>query len=446
MEEPVPQEVAVPAQPAQAAIPGQEPAVFPIQAFALTPGRVNPTEVLDYRQSAAVKLFNKATAKLEPDFDMKPEGLKDFLSTLQNRASTYGWEDILMVPEDPAFPHINLRSLTSEYGRISLTQVKDLAAIFIGQPTRAAQDDEMLRLCILATLTKEARDKIHLLDDETTVNGVPSGIATLKVIIRESHVDTNATVRFIRENLSSLDTYMQSVDSDITKFNQYVQNQMDSLRARGADTHDLLANLFKGYAAASDKVFTVYMQKRQDDYDDGIDIKPDELMRIAQNKYKSMVEGNKWKAPDAQEEKIIALEAKIQKLTAFNKSKAGNRRVMLTNKGGAKGAKAEPDRKPKPAWMTQKPNEGQPHKKTVDGKIYHWCPKHESWTRHSPQDCRKQSTTMTDLSKTKGKGGTRKPPATNPKKNRTPKMELSKALQSVMEADLEDEVPSDSEE
>jgi len=39
MEEPVPQEVAVPAQPAQAAIPGQEPAVLPIQAFALTPGR-----------------------------------------------------------------------------------------------------------------------------------------------------------------------------------------------------------------------------------------------------------------------------------------------------------------------------------------------------------------------------------------------------------------------
>ena len=83
-----------------------------------------------------------------------------------------------------------------------------------------------------------------------------------------------------------------------------------------------------------------------------------ELMLIAQNKYKSMVEGNKWKAPDAQEEKIIAPEAKIQKLTASNKSKAGNKRVVQTNKGGAKGAKAEPDRKPKPDWMTQKPNEG----------------------------------------------------------------------------------------
>ena len=130
--------------PPQAAEPDQGPMDLPIQAFALTPGRVNPVEVLNYTQSAAVKLFNKATAKLEPDFDMKPKGLKDFLSTLQNRASTYGWKDILMIPEDAALPHINLRSLTREYGRINLEQVRNLAVIYIGHPTGAAQDDEML--------------------------------------------------------------------------------------------------------------------------------------------------------------------------------------------------------------------------------------------------------------------------------------------------------------
>ena len=431
--------------PPQAAEPDQGPMDLPIQAFALTPGRVNPVEVLDYTQSAAVKLFNKATAKLEPDFDMKPEGLKDFLSTLQSRASTYGWEDILMIPEHAALPHINLRSLTREYGRINLEQVRNLVAIYIGHPTRAAQDDEMLRLCIISTLTKEARDKIHLMEKETQVNGIPCGIATLKVVIRESHVDTNATVQFIRENLSSLDTYMQSIDSDITKFNQYVQNQMNSLKARGADTQDLLANLFKGYAAASDKVFTAYIQKKQDDYDDGAIIEPDHLMRLAQNKYKSMVEGKKWKAPDSQEEKIIALEAKIQKLTASNNRKAGNRQdAVQGNKTGPKGAKAYPDKKPKPAWMLKKPAEGEMHKKTVNGKQYHWCPKHESWTRHLPQDCRKLLTNKPSTDKPKGKeAGSKFYPS--PKKSKNPKMQLSKALQTVMEADLEDEVASDSE-
>ena len=97
---------------------------------------------------------------------------------------------------------------------------------------------------------------------------------------------------------------------------------MNSLKTCGADTQDLLANQFKGYTAASDKVFTAYIQKKQDDYNDGPIIEPDHFMRLVQNKYKSMVEGKKWRAPDSQEEKIIALEAKIQKLTASNKRKA----------------------------------------------------------------------------------------------------------------------------
>jgi len=33
------------------------------------------------------------------------------------------------------------------------------------------------------------------------------------------------------------------------------------------------------------------------------------------------------------------------------------------------------------------PKEGEPHKKVVNGKEYHWCPKHEAWGRHLPADC-----------------------------------------------------------
>ena len=38
---------------------------------------------------------------------------------------------------------------------------------------RAAQDDEMLHLCMLTILKKEAQDKIHLLEEETLLNEVP---------------------------------------------------------------------------------------------------------------------------------------------------------------------------------------------------------------------------------------------------------------------------------
>mmetsp|Transcript_35132 Transcript_35132/g.52225 ORF Transcript_35132/g.52225 Transcript_35132/m.52225 type:complete len:128 (+) Transcript_35132:539-922(+) len=83
----------------------------------------------------------------------------------------------------------------------------------------------------------------------------PSGLWLLKVIIRESHIDTNATTSMIRLQLTQLDTYLPTVGHDILKFKAYVGMLVEGLASRGEKTHDLLANLFKGYAACSDTDF-----------------------------------------------------------------------------------------------------------------------------------------------------------------------------------------------
>ena len=104
----------------------------------------------------------------------------------------------------------------------------------------------------MATLTKEAQARMMLFAEQYTVHGHPAGTALLKLVIMESYIDTNATTKFIREHLSSLDKYMVTIKSDIEKFNHYVKNQLDSLHAHGETTQDLLSNLFKGYNAASE--------------------------------------------------------------------------------------------------------------------------------------------------------------------------------------------------
>jgi len=43
-----------------------------------------------------------------------------------------------------------------------------------------------------------------------------------------------------------------TIGCDITKFNAYIKDLIDSLTARGGTTNDLLANLFKAYKAISD--------------------------------------------------------------------------------------------------------------------------------------------------------------------------------------------------
>ena len=40
------------------------------------------------------------------------------------------------------------------------------------------------------------------------------------------------------------------------------------------------------------------------------------------------------------------------------------------------------------AWKLNPPKAGQRHTKTFEGKSYHWCPKHNKWTIHKPEECR----------------------------------------------------------
>ena len=59
-----------------------------------------------------------------------------------------------------------------------------------------------------------------------------NGPCFLKVIIRNTTVDTRSTVFHIRENLSNLEAKMLEVRYNIDAFNQYVTSQVEQLAAR----------------------------------------------------------------------------------------------------------------------------------------------------------------------------------------------------------------------
>ena len=99
---------------------------------------------------------------------------------------------------------------------------------------------------------------------------------------------------------------MLTVDSNIGKFNKYVKLLVQSLLAGNQKTSDLLINLFKGYGAVSDEVFS-WLMRKQDNHVEGEELHPDDLMIAAKNKYDTMVEKGARNAPTA-EEKIVALE------------------------------------------------------------------------------------------------------------------------------------------
>lgn len=360
---------------------GEEPV-----PFALAPGLATGPNVIDYRNPQAQRQFREASKALNNKFDCGPTNMVRFLRELQDRAQISGWTDILEVPLDLAHPEETVL-LTEAYGQISLEQVRAHAATYVAEANRAAQDSMQLLACIMNSLTKEGYDLIKTHAADYRVEGVDSGIACLKVIIRESHIDTNSTSRHLRALLGGLDKHMLAIASDITKFNMHVKSLMERLAARGETTEDLLANLFKAYHVASDSTFVTYMSLKQDLYDEGQDITPAAIMALAETKYKILVESNLWNAASEDGEKIIALEAQINKLSA---------KLSQYKPGAAKKPKkAPPNKKPKgkvkprerPTWMTQPPKQGEADKKVVNGKTFNWCTNHKAWVAHTTSTC-----------------------------------------------------------
>ena len=116
---------------------------------------------------------------------------------------------------------------------------------------------------------------------------------------------------------------MDSVGSDIEKFNQHVRNLLRGLRRRRqrTDEHDLIANLFKGYKAASDEAFVEYIIRKEEEYEEGTRTTSDKLMALALalDKYAHRVRSGKWKKPSEQTAKLLAMEAQLEKIQLENK-------------------------------------------------------------------------------------------------------------------------------
>ena len=116
-------------------------------------------------------------------------------------------------------------------------------------------------------------------------------------------------------------------------------------------------------------------------------------MELANLKYKALNVKGKWNAPSEEEEKILALEAKIK---AWSDKKR-------TNYNPNKGKKAS-----KPAWMNEPPGVGASTRVHKD-KTWYWCDQSTggkcggAWRIHKPSECKGNAYSATHFCKD-GKG------------------------------------------
>lgn len=381
-------------------------------AFALFPGRAS-VDPLDFTDSDDVKLYKTATAAMTTPYNLSPIGLTQFLSNVQDRAIEFGWESLLKVPTGPA-PFVN-KNIITDYGLISMSECDRHALTYFEQNTREAQNSGMLYTFLSKSLTEEARMLIFAFKGEfmktVAAIGAPIGIGILllKTIIGKSVVDSAATVDTLRNSVAALDSKMVDLQSNVKLFNLHVINIRNGLIARGELVPELITNLFKAYAKASDDEFVDYMRTKKFAHFDGTTNETaDSLMAKALAHYEASVERGSWNAPTEKDAKIVALTAENAKLKKAKKANdKGNEAPAGTNQTG------------KNAWKKVKPKAGETTK-VIGATTWNWCKYHKAWVRHEPGSC------FLDPDKKGQESGDTKQP---------PKMQLDPAFQGLLEDD-----------
>ena len=191
--------------------------------FALVPAAVTQG-FHDYRTSKARRLFQDSIKNLYDDssemFDCEPMGLLDFLRRVEDRSVLHGFDGIMKIPGNDA--NKTTRHFMTSFGAIKLSDIRRRARTYANAETRKTQDSQALYHCLMNSLSTTGRNKVSNLTDDYTIKGTRVGMLLLKVIVRESGIDTQASGTYIRKQLADLDVYMGTVASDILKFNLHV--------------------------------------------------------------------------------------------------------------------------------------------------------------------------------------------------------------------------------
>ena len=155
-------------------------------------------------------------------------------------------------------------------------------------------------------------------DTHTTEDGP----CLLKQIIVSTFVDTRATASQIWESLVDMTQQLEAHKGNITKFNNWVKEQVAILHSRGEEALDVLTYLWKTYQRAPDAKFVEYIQNLCNVFITGkSDFTAQELMNLVDTMYKARVQMNEWALLSSEQEEIVALNAKIAQLEQANKPK-----------------------------------------------------------------------------------------------------------------------------
>ena len=106
-----------------------------------------------------------------------------------------------------------------------------------------------------------------------------------QLIMCKAIVDTTVTTYQLWESLANLENYTISVSFNVDVFDLHVKNDVECLHARWETMNHIIVKLSKCYNAASESKCVIYIESKEEEYQEGEPITPDKLTKFDLNKY-----------------------------------------------------------------------------------------------------------------------------------------------------------------
>ena len=401
--------------PATAPTQGQAPAQAAVTTFALFPGmeNTNTHTLLDFKQSANQKLYKEGCAGLDFEYEGKGDQLMILKEHVLNKVTKFNWWHITDIPVTNT-AGAPTKDLIMQHGQLSYERLRQWAmAEIVGQQTRAAQDNHMLYSCLTKSISQDVMKRLVPDREKYMINREPIAALYFKLLVSKAEVETRATTTNIRKKLNNLQTYISTIDYDITAFHEHVNQQLTALSAYGQGTNDydqsLIVQLFEAYDTVPDKEWNDLLGRKKSDYLlSNVDLKPKDLMSYGQNIYDYRKDdiSSPWLQKTPDQIQIEALSAQLNNLKVQNnklskatkQSNKGKKEIEKLTDAVKKatvtnGSEKKSDSKKKKgegawAWKFVKPKDEDIDKPTeFRGKKWYWCKVLEKYCTHHPKDC-----------------------------------------------------------
>lgn len=272
-------------------------------SFAATPGTLNVTDIIDYSTRIGSSIYQDGIKSLyenEEKFDLQNEKATAFIDKVKVRANKMGWTD---ATQGITIYNVNGENvdIIEHYGLVDITDIHDQSKPWylhngakVSQ--RAAQNNVQFFEMLMNSLAQSAIDKVRIYEDEYMLDDasgnnkkVCNAAALYKVIMRCTTLDSKSTNKALRDKIKDLPTIAVTCNGDIDSIHSYFNDAYNQLKARGGDVDDKEDLLFQAYANVPDERFVSYIERKREDYYDGIgDMRGKDwrfIMKRAKEKY-----------------------------------------------------------------------------------------------------------------------------------------------------------------